>query len=312
MWPLLFLLFTRCIPEILPESVKCQLFADDILIYCSGEITIKTHDIPSDAATTLKTWLDGRGLCLNVDKTKAMFLPPATRCLIPADITIECSNIPLSTVSSYKNLGLTIDSALTWDAHIDSVVRKVSRKIGALKRAGNEMTRDTRRKYYLAVVQSDLQYGSNAFWATLSNARKNRLIRARKRDMRAVVDAPTTTSTFSIWSLLNIVPLEARMQFKLLLHTFRCVHTHALACPLLCNQYGLRTPENSTQRTTRSQSVTSLCIPHVTRRSGTISPLFTTSLLWNSLPSPLRSPTFSLHSFRQQLMKYLGFPINRP
>ena len=30
------------------------------------------------------------------------------------------------------------------------------------------------------------------------------------------------------------------------------------------------------------------------------SQLFTTSLLWNSLPSPLRSPSFSLHSFRQQ------------
>ena len=39
---------------------------------------------------------------------------------------------------------------------------------------------------------------------------------------------------------------------------------------------------------------------------------FTTSLLWNSLSSPLRSPTFSLPSFRKQLMKYLGFPVIRP
>ena len=44
----------------------------------------------------------------------------------------------------------------------------------------------------------------------------------------------------------------------------------------------------------RFQSVKSLCIPHVTRRSGSISPLFTTSLLWNSLPSALRSPLFLL------------------
>ena len=121
--PLLFLLYTRCIPEILPESVKCQLFADDILIYCSGKSPSRLPTSLSDAVTTLKTWLDGRGLCLNVDNTKAMFLPPAT-CLIPADIAIECSNIPLSIASSYKYLGLIIDSTLTWDAHIDSVVRK--------------------------------------------------------------------------------------------------------------------------------------------------------------------------------------------
>ena len=123
-------------PEILPESVKCQLFADDILIYCSGKSPSRLATSLPDAVTTLKTWLDGRGLCLNVDKTKAMFLPPST-CLIPADITVESSNIPLSTVSSYKYIGLIIDSALTCDAHIDSVVRKVSKKIGIPERAGN-------------------------------------------------------------------------------------------------------------------------------------------------------------------------------
>ena len=144
---LVFTQYTRCMPEILPDSVKCQLFADDILIYCSGKSPSRLATCLSDAVTTLNTWLDGRGLYLNVDKTKAMFLPPAT-CLIPADITIECSNIPLSIVSSYKYLGLIIDSTLTWDAHINSVVRKVSKKIGALKHAGNAMTRDTRRKYH--------------------------------------------------------------------------------------------------------------------------------------------------------------------
>ena len=155
---------------------------------------------PPPGSATVVGW---GALCLNVDKTKAMFSPPATR-LIPADIAIECLNIPLSTVSSYKYLRFIIHSALTWNAHIDSVVRKVSKKIGALKRAGNAMTRDTRRKYYLAVVQSDLQYGLNAFWTSLSNARKNSLIHASKRDLRAVVDGPTTTSTSSILSLLTI------------------------------------------------------------------------------------------------------------
>ena len=109
--------------------------------------------------------------------------------------------------------------------------------------------------YYLAGIQSDLQCGSNVFWTTLSNARKNRLLRASKRGMRAVVNAPTTTSTSSTLSLLNIVSLERRTHLKLLLYTFLCVHTHALASPSLCNQYTLRTPENSTRPTTRSQSV---------------------------------------------------------
>ena len=110
------------------------------------------------------------------------------------------SNVPTFPYQLYHPTSI-LDSLLIahWHGrHIDSVARKVSKKIGALKRAGNAMTRDTRRKYYLAVVQLDLQYGSNAFWTALSNTRKNRLIRASKRGMRAVVDAPTTTSTSSI------------------------------------------------------------------------------------------------------------------
>ena len=102
---------------------------------------------------------------------------------------------------------------------------------------------------------------------------------------------------------------DVRFKLKLLIHTYRC--THALASPLLCQQYKLRSHSNSTHSTTRSQLTLSLCIPSAARRPGTISPLFTSTLLWNSLPSPIRSAS-SLHTFRQELQKYLGIPVIRP
>ena len=68
---------------------------------------------------------------------------------------------------------------------------------------------------------------------------------------------------------------------------------------------------NSTHSTTRSQLTLSLCIPSAARCPGTISPLFTSTLLWNSLPSPIRSAS-SLHTFRQELQKYLGIPVITP
>ena len=55
-------------------------------------------------------------------------------------------------------------------------------------------------------TQSDLQYGTNAYWTTLTNARQNRLIRSSKRALRAVINAPTTTPTKTILSLLNLSP----------------------------------------------------------------------------------------------------------
>ena len=84
---------------------------------------------------------------------------------------------------------------------VDSVVSKVAKKIGTLRRAGNSLTQAARRQYYLSVIQSDLQYGTNAYWTTLTNARQNRLIRSSKRALRAVINAPTTTPTKTTLSL---------------------------------------------------------------------------------------------------------------
>ena len=301
--PLLFLLYTRKVPEVLSatKTIKSVLFADDILIYCSGKKPTTLAVCLSEAATRLGTWLTERGLCINVNKTKAMLLPPKHQ-QCPADISIRCCDATLSIVNEYKYLGVIIDSTLSWEAHVDSVVSKVAKKIGALRRAGNSLTQAARRQYYLSVIQSDLQYGTNAYWTTLTNARQNRLIRSSKRALRAVINAPTTTPTKTILSLLNLSPLETRLKLKLLVHTFRCIHNKASS--LLCAQYQVRSPTHSTQRTTRAQTYTSLIIPRVSKSAGAKSPAFFSTLLWNELPSDLRSLS-SVHSFRQKLMVYL-------
>ena len=105
---------------------------------------------------------------------------------------------------------------------------------------------------------------------------------------------------------MKLCSIAVRFKLKLLIHTYRC--THALASSLLCQQYKLRSPSNSTHSTTRSQLTLLLCIPSAARHPGTISPLFTSTLLWNSLPSPIRSASL-LHTFRQDLQKYLGTPV---
>ena len=302
--PLLFLLYTRKVPEVLSatKTIKSVLFADDILIYCSGKTPTTLAACLSEAATRLGTWLAERGLCINVNKTKAMLLPPKHQ-QCPADILIRCCDATLSIVNEYKYLGVIIDSTLSWEAHVDSVVSKVAKKIGTLRRAGNSLTQAARRQYYLrSVIQSDLQHGTNAYWTTLTNARQSRLIRSSKRALRAVINAPTTTPTKTILSLLNLSPLETRLKLKLLVHTFRCIHNKASS--LLCAQYQVRSPTHSTHRTTRAQTYTSLIIPRVSKSAGAKSPAFFSTLLWNELPSDLRSLS-SAHSFRQKLMVYL-------
>ena len=102
----------------------------------------------------------------------------------------------------------------------------------------------------------------------------------------------------------------AGMDYKLLVFTYRC--THSLTSTLLTNEFSVLGQSNARTRSiTRGQSFISLSLPNVCHRSGTISPLSTCSLLWNSLPSSLRHPDVKFSRFRNALATYMGFPVTR-
>ena len=306
--PLLFTLYIRALPEI--ARVPCLMFADDILLFSSSADPLTSSQELTHAVTNVYNWLDDRGLQMNVKKTQAMFVP-ASQVLSQEDLTLSvfCCDRQLSSVHSYKYLGVVLDSKLTWALHMEHLIRKVSSKIGVLYRSSKKLSTDAKRQYYLSVIQSDLAYGSNAFYSSLPQSAKEHLSRLSKRGVRAIFGAPPWTHTEPLLREMKLCSIDVRFKLKLLIHTYRC--THALASSLLCQQYKLRSHSNSTHSTTRSQLTLSLCIPSAARRPGTISPLFTSTLLWNSLPSPIRSAS-SLHTFRQELQKYLGIPVIRP
>ena len=66
-------------------------------------------------------------------------------------------------------------------AHMASVARKVSWKIAALQRAGQKLNH---MRQYLSVIQSDLEYGSNAFFSSLSALAEKKLTLLYKRAIR--------------------------------------------------------------------------------------------------------------------------------
>ena len=81
---------------------------------------------------------------------------------------------------------------------------------------------------------------------------------------------------------------------------------------LLTNEFSVLGQSNARTRSiTRGQSFIPLSLPNVCHRSGTISPLFTCSLLWNSLPPSLRHPDVNFSRFRNALATYMGFNVTR-
>ena len=86
---------------------------------------------------------------MNVKKTQAMVVR-ANQVLSQEDLTLSvfCCDRQLSSVHSYKYLGVVLDSKLTWAPHMEHLIRKVSSKIGVLYRSSKKLSTDAKRQYY--------------------------------------------------------------------------------------------------------------------------------------------------------------------
>lgn len=127
--PLLFLIYINDLPDAITSSIR--LFADDCVIYRN----ISEPSDPSKLQTDLNTisaWCNTWLMKLNVDKCKYMRL---TRTIKHTPVnTYFLNGSPLSSVTTYKYLGVQISDNLSWQPHIEYISNNANRMLGFLRR----------------------------------------------------------------------------------------------------------------------------------------------------------------------------------
>jgi hypothetical protein len=154
--PVLFTIFINDLPEAVKS--KCKIFADDTKIYGTPE---EGDEIQRDL-TRLQEWSGVWNLYFNVNKCKVMHIGKGN----PArqyTMTLEGDERVIETCTTEKDLGVTFDALLNFDAHINSAIGKANRMLGLIKRAFDYLTRESFLKLYKALVRPHLEYG-NAVW----------------------------------------------------------------------------------------------------------------------------------------------------
>ena len=130
---------------------------DDIIVYRP----IKKHedyiDIQNDL-DTLQAWSNSSRMMFNPQKCKYMVITrKRSNSLVPPVITLTSSVIERT--YSYKYLGVTISSDLSWSEHIHTICTKVRRTVGLLYR-NFYMNSDTTSllQLYVSLVRPLLEY----------------------------------------------------------------------------------------------------------------------------------------------------------
>ena len=214
--PILYNIYTSDIPT--SAQVNLALYADDTAIYTSNRNLRYARLTLQRYLNTLTKWFKDWNINTNQAKTKAIIFT-RRRPTNPPRLQMHGRILPY--VRAVKYLGVTLDTKLLFNEHIDDLASRGNRAIKMLMPLLRQETLSTKNKrtLYTSLVRSRLTYAAPA-WTTASKFRITKLQRIQNKTLRMILRQRKRTPIHQLHNLarLDTIPeLIARQTSKLAL-----------------------------------------------------------------------------------------------
>ena len=222
--PLLFCIYINDLSRV-PQSSKLESFVDDSKIFMSFPI----EDIASAKTKieeTLKlvaTWFFENKLLINPEKTKLLLI--GTRQLLGKlleEMTITFLGEEITPTTNAKDLGLTLDSHLTYDYHIKNVVSSCMAKLCQINRVKDSFHGDTLRLIINALVMSKLYYCSTV-WSNTSATNIKKLRAVQNFACRIFTNTGRYDHVTPALRAIRWLPVEEHLKYREALIAYKCI-----------------------------------------------------------------------------------------
>ncbi len=183
--PLLFTLFVSTIPE--EVSSHLSMFADDTKIYSPlSVLEDNTHlSCLQQDLDNLMQWTTKMQMKFNPQKCKTMHLGKDNPRIIYSLNHTDGTSYPLESTEEEKDLGVVIDSKLTFTKHVQIQINKANRSLGAVKHTFKFMDKTSFLLLYKSLIRPYLEYAS-VVWSPKSKRDSDDLERVQRRATRIV------------------------------------------------------------------------------------------------------------------------------
>ena len=300
--PLLFTLYTCPLANKLQSSIPYHMYADDTQLYISFSASDHAASFShlSDTLDTVHKWLSRNCLSLNPSKTEFLLIGTPQQRQKLTVTSFSFSGQALSCSDSVRNLGVILDSDLSYEQHISTVCKISHHYIRQIRRMRPVLDRNTAVLLANSLVSSRLDF-CNSLYFNLPNSSIKKLQLVQNSLARVIT--PSVRKFDHISSTLqdlHWLPIQQRITYKIALLTFKTLQFNEPSYLRDLITHYIPT------RHLRSDSKFLLTVPRINTSAGRRSFSFAAPHVWNSLPLQLRS-TKSLSSFRSLLKTYL-FP----
>ena len=201
----------------------------------------------------------------------------------------------ITRVRKAKSLDLLIDEHLTWKDHVDEVVKKISKAIGALKRVRPFISVKTALQIYHAFIRPHFDYCSSV-WDECNVTLCDKLQKLQNRVASVITKSSYDVSANHLLTSLrqdNLAKgrkkLKAILMFKIL---------NGLAPDYLQDLFLIRTTKYNVRNL---EMKLNLAKPNTNYLKKSFS--YSAASLWNNLPNNLRTIE-SVRSFKKEVNRF--------
>lgn len=299
--PLLFILFTTPLGTLLRErGMLFHLYADDTQLYLTAQADDIQTDIKKmeDTVAEVEAWMTLNMLKCNTSKTEVVLIRDQRDAESLRDVCLNFNETIIQPSNQAKNIGVIFDQLLSMTPHITAITSSLNYHLRNIARIRPLLTRHATETLIHALVSSRLDY-ANAVLASLPACRLRPLQLAQNTAARIVTRTPRREHITPLLQQLHWLPVRARIEFKLAILAFKCLHGTApdYLAQLICPYHSSRDLRSIDQHLL-------VPAPWRTQKFGIRRFAVAGPLVWNSLPVSLRVCN-NFISFKNQLKTFL-------
>ena len=297
--PILFTLYVAPVANVIASHGVCHLqYADDTQLY----IALKDEDSIvklQNCADDVYNWFAQNGLSLNPEKSEAILLGTGARLRQEQPISsISIAGSDVDIRDSVRSLGVTIDSGLTFNQHVDYICKTSAYHIRSLRHIRKFIDTDAAMSVATALVGARVDYCNSLLYGT-SKRNIDKLQRLQNSLARAVTGTGASEHITPVLKKLHWLPITARIHYKIALLTYKVISTQqpAYLAGLIRRYQPTRTLRPSSRRVLDSDT------PRTMFASRAF--CFAAPKIWNELPKTLSENQLTLPNFKRDLKTFL-------
>ena len=293
--PILFLVYINDLPETVPNAL-INMYADDMTIVCNADNIISLQNYLNTCLDNVNSWLEVNRLVINVQKSNVIIFSSRQKQIDKTDFTVSIKQQNLLFCDTIKLLGVMLDSNLTFNEHINYIIKKTSSKIGIIHRLRPILPQSALLTIYITSIQSVLDY-CLTIYGNSSKSNRNKIQHIQNRAVRAVVvNFDFNTSVSGIISSLKLMRIEQRFNYFISILMYKCLNNMA---PNYLSEMFIYLDQHQ-QYVTRNVSDALLLKPKCNSTAFQRSFQYTGAQVWNKIPLSVKQSN-SLNIFKRKI-----------